>query len=245
MGVQEPLGGGDQPAVDSAGQVAGGVTRPVRRQQRRRQAGIAQHDSAEFMDQENARGEGAGAVNGICPLERALERREAIDEGVVGGRKGSELPGGGGKCMDVVGGVGVHQEDAVDLLEGPRRIGEGDVGGRRQRGKTGSLQRRAGRRPVADPRTEQGQPQAPVERRRVGEVDALRRGVERALLAPGQSVIAVASRLLAREPAVSRQPRAGGTDSVLTSSLWTSTCGSVSITPATAFATSTGCSFHD
>jgi hypothetical protein len=94
------------------------------------------------VNQQHARHQRVGAVDARVLAERGIERRESVDEVAVVLRDRLQLPRrrgeGAGRCIR----PGVQQEKSVDLWQLGARLIEGDETRRRQRGKTGALQRR-------------------------------------------------------------------------------------------------------
>ena len=84
MAVKPLFGRGKQPAIDFAAELSRRPSRPVRRQQRRRQQRIAQHDPAVIMDQQNPRGEGVGVRQPLAPADPAAQRLEGFHEFQIG-----------------------------------------------------------------------------------------------------------------------------------------------------------------
>ena len=86
------LGLGSDQCVEIAADLPGAVPGPVGGQQLSGQLRIAQLDAAEFMDQQRAHAEGLFRIQIACCLDGPRQGAETVDEMLVVGGDGVEVP---------------------------------------------------------------------------------------------------------------------------------------------------------
>ena len=209
MAVKPLFGRGKQRAIDLAAQRSGRPARPVRRQQRRRQQRIAQHDAAVMVDQEDARGEGVGLGQPFAADDPAAQRLEGLHELLIGVGGAIERPAFAEQAPPA---VVLGRDFETDGAGGFLRHGHArrrDPHARQRTAEAGVLQRLArGVAIAAIADQQQFEPPGPVGRR--WPVDVFRCDIKSLPPALHQTVEAVAADFIALEPAVGGQPRHRG-----------------------------------
>ena len=84
MPVKPLFGRAKQSPIDLAADLSSRPARPILRQQRRRQQGVAQHHAAIMVDQEDPRGEGIGITELPAAIDPATQRLEGLHEFEIG-----------------------------------------------------------------------------------------------------------------------------------------------------------------